>query len=107
VSIKLNASQEGKISGISFEYKGKTYKGSQVNRKLSWNKLKTKLYEKNRIDPIILKNTGRIKENQRKTTRFVQSVNRNSQSINQESIHNFKENRGNEIKKNPRPRFKR
>ncbi|SHJ42495.1 relaxase/mobilization nuclease domain-containing protein [Flavobacterium haoranii] len=105
VNIKLNASLEGKISGISFEYKGKTYKGSHVNRNnLSWNKLKTKLYEQNRIDPVILKNTGRIKENQRETTRFVQSVNRNSQSFNQESTHTFKENRGNEIKKNPRPR---
>lgn len=108
VSIKLNASQEGKISGISFEYKGKTYKGSHVNRNnLSWNKLKTKLYEQNRIDPVILKNTGRIKENQRETTRFVRSVNRNSQSFNQESTHTLKENRGNEIKKNPRPRLRR
>lgn len=107
VSIKLNASQEGKISGISFEYKGKTYKGSQVNKNLSWNKLKIKLYEQNRIDPIILKNTGRIKENQRETTRFVQSVNRNSQSFNQESTHTLKENRGNEIKKNSRPRLRR
>ena len=107
VNIKLNASQEGKISGISFEFKGKTYKGSHVNRSLSWNKLKIKLYEQDRIDPIILQNTGRIKENQRKTTRFVQSVNRNSQSFNQESTHTFKENRGNEIKKNPRPRLRR
>lgn len=107
VNIKLNASLEGKISGISFEYKGKTYKGSQVNKNLSWNKLKTKLYEQNRIDPVILKNTGRIKENQRETTRFVQSVNRNSQSFNQESTHTFKENRGNEIKKNPRSRLRR
>src|SRR5690606_20911842 len=57
VNIKLNASLEGKISGISFEYKGKTYKGSQLNRNhLSWNKLKIKLYEQNRIDPVILKN---------------------------------------------------
>lgn len=108
VNIKLNASLEGKISGISFEYKGKTYKGSHVNRNnLSWNKLKTKLYEQNRIDPVILKNTGRIKENQRETTRFVRSVNRNSQSFNQESTHTLKENRGNEIKKNPRPRLRR
>ena len=107
INIKLNASQEGKISGISFEYKGKTYKGSQVNRNLSWNKLKTKLYEQNRIDPVILKNTGRIRKNQRETTRFVQSVNRNSQSFNQESTHTFKENRGNEIKKNPRTRLRR
>ena len=107
INIKLNASLEGKISGISFEYKGKTYKGSQVNRSLSWNKLKTKLYEQNRIDPVILKNTGRIKENQRETTRFVQSINRNSQSFNQESTHTLKENRGNEIKKNPRPRLRR
>ncbi len=107
VNIKLNASQEGKISGISFEYKGKTYKGSQVNKNLSWNKLKIKLYEQDRIDPVILKNTGRIKENQRETTRFVQSVNRNSQSFNQESTHTLKENRGNEINKNPRPRLRR
>lgn len=108
VNIKLNASQEGKISGISFEYKGKTYKGSQVNRNhLSWNKLKTKLYEQDRIDPVILKNTGRTKQNKRETTRFVQSVNRNSQSFNQESTHTLKKNRGNEIKKNPRPRLRR
>ena len=108
VNIKLNASLEGKISGISFEYKGKTYKGSQLNRNhLSWNKLKIKLYEQNRIDPVILKNTGRIKENQRETTRFVQSINRNSQSFNQESTHTLKENRGNEIKKNPRTRLRR
>ncbi len=109
IEVKLNKSTTGLVSGISFKYKGVTYKGSKIQRSLSYNNLikKLKPNEQNRIDPVILKNTGRIKENQRETTRFVQSVNRNSQSINQESTHTLKENRGNEIKKNPRHRFRR
>lgn len=107
VSIKLNASSEGKISGISFEYKGKTYKGSQVNRNLSWSKLKTKLYEQNRIDPIILQNTGKIRENQQEARRVRKTSESNSFNYSQQPKTDLGENRGAEKVNKPRFRSRR
>ena len=43
VQVKLNQSTTGFISGISFEFKGTNYKGSNVHKKLSWNNIKIKL----------------------------------------------------------------
>ncbi|SHI46593.1 relaxase/mobilization nuclease domain-containing protein [Flavobacterium haoranii] len=107
VSIKLNASIEGKISGISFEYKGNTYKGSQVNRNLSWSKLKTKLYEQNRIDPIILQNTGKIRENQQEARRVRKTSESNSFNYSQQPKTDLGENRGAEKVNKPRIRRRR
>ncbi|WP_371270594.1 relaxase/mobilization nuclease domain-containing protein [Flavobacterium sp.] len=107
VNVKLNASQEGKISGISFEYKGKTYKGSQVNRNLSWNKLKIKLYEQNRVDPVILKNTGRIKENQQEARRVRNTSEPNSFNYSQKPKTDLGENPGTEKVNKPRLRRRR
>ncbi|MDK2772908.1 MAG: relaxase/mobilization nuclease domain-containing protein [Flavobacterium sp.] len=107
VSIKLNASSEGKISGISFEYKGKTYKGSQVNRKLSWSKLKTKLYEQNRINPIILQNTGKIGKNQQEARRVRKTSEPNSFNYSQQPKTDLGENRGAEQVNKPRVRRRR
>lgn len=107
VSIKLNTSKEGKISGISFEYKGKTYKGSQVNRTLSWSKLKTKLYEQNRIDPIILQNTGKIRENQQEARRIRKTSESNSFNYSQQPKTDLGENRGAEKVNKPRIRRRR
>lgn len=43
INTKLNNSSSGTISGISFEYKNTTYKGSKIHKNLSWNNLKQKL----------------------------------------------------------------
>ena len=43
VNTKLNKSSTGTISGISFEFKNTTYKGSKVHRSLSYNNLIKKL----------------------------------------------------------------
>lgn len=55
VDTKLNQSSTGYISGISFLYKEITYKGSDVHKNISWNKIKTKLndYEQNRDNSIV------------------------------------------------------
>lgn len=108
INIKLNASQEGKISGISFEYKGKTYKGSQVNRNhLSWNKLKSKLYEQNRIDPIILQNTGKIRKNRQEAGGVRRTSEPNSFNYSQKPKTNLGENLGAEKVNKPRIRRRR
>nr|WP_315144179.1 relaxase/mobilization nuclease domain-containing protein [uncultured Flavobacterium sp.] len=55
VETKLNNSSTGYISGISFMYKEKPYKGSDIHKNISWNKIKTKLndYEQNRNNSIV------------------------------------------------------
>ena len=39
IEVKLNKSSTGLVSGISFKYKEVTYKGSKINRSLSYNNL--------------------------------------------------------------------
>lgn len=55
VETKLNNSSTGYISGISFLYKEVPYKGSDIHKNISWNKIKTKLknYEQNRNNSIV------------------------------------------------------
>ncbi len=55
VDTKLNQSSTGYISGISFLYKEIPYKGSDIHKNASWNKIKTKLndYEQNRDNSIV------------------------------------------------------
>ena len=107
INIKLNASQEGKISGISFEYKRKIYKGSQVSRRFSWNKLKTKLYEQDRIDPIILQNTGKIRKNRQEARGVRRTSEPNSFNYSQKPKTDLGENLGAEKVNKPRIRRRR
>ncbi|KIX22074.1 hypothetical protein SY27_05245 [Flavobacterium sp. 316] len=107
VNVKFNSSKEGRISGISFEYKGVTYKGSQVNRKLSWNNLKTKFNEQDRIHPIIFQNTGRITENQQETRQSIRTTERDNQNSNQKPKSNLGENQQERVDKKPFTRFRR
>ena len=107
VNVKFNSSKQGVISGISFEYKGKTYKGSQVNRKLSWNILKTKFDEQDRDYSIIFQSTGRIAENQQKTRQTLRTTERVNQNSNQEPKGDLGENQQERVNKKPFIRFRR
>lgn len=54
VKPKFNISKTGNVSGISFEYRNKFYKGSKVKRNLSWNNIKQQInYEQNRDHSVI------------------------------------------------------
>ena len=107
VNTKLNKSSTGTISGISFEFKNTTYKGSKVHRSLSYNNLikKLKPNEQERINnPISANNTeiGKIGEESGRTIRTTET-NRSNNSRKPEN--NLGENKGNEI--NNKPRFRR
>lgn len=39
IDVKLNKTKAGKITGISFKFKDTLYKGSKINRNLSWSNL--------------------------------------------------------------------
>lgn len=69
ISLKFNTSKEGKIMGISFTYKETSYKGSKIHRSLSWNNLKTKLYEQNRNNSTVSEINSGIKGSKKDTTR--------------------------------------
>ncbi|WP_130735957.1 relaxase/mobilization nuclease domain-containing protein [Flavobacterium sp. J27] len=107
INVKFNSSKQGVISGISFEYNGKTYKGSQVNRKLSWNTLKTKFDEQDRDHSIIFQSTGRITENQQKTRQTLRTTERVNQNNNQKPKSNLGENQQKRVNKKPFIKFRR
>lgn len=93
VQVKLNQSTTGFISGISFEFKGTNYKGSNVHKKLSWNNIKNKLnnYEQIRDHSIIPEVTTGNRANEKRSIgvekpiiEITQDYNRHSSDIRQE-----------------------
>jgi hypothetical protein len=93
VQVKLNQSTTGFISGISFEFKGANYKGSNVHKKLSWNNIKIKLnnYEQIRNHSIVPEVTTGNRANEKRSIgvekpiiEITQDYNRHSSDIRQE-----------------------
>lgn len=109
VKTKLNKSSTGNISGISFEFKNTTYKGSKVHRSLSWNNITKKLInneqkrDHNAISTINIKN----REDRKEAIRVVRATEPSKQSNNRESEDNLFENKANEINNKPKFRFRR
>lgn len=109
VMTKLNKSSTGNISGISFEFKNTTYKGSKVHRSLSWNNITKKLInneqkrDHNAISTINIKN----REDRKEAIRVVRATEPSKQSNNRESEDNLFENKANEINNKPKFRFRR
>ncbi|MDK2773330.1 MAG: hypothetical protein KYX68_14085, partial [Flavobacterium sp.] len=69
--------------------------------------LKTKLYEQNRINPIILLNTGKIGKNQQEARRVRKTSEPNSFNYSQQPKTDLGENRGAEKVNKPRVRRRR
>lgn len=97
INVKLNKSNTGIISGISFEFKSIYYKGSDVHKKLSWNNIKNKIeyYEQNRIHFIVPEINAGIRASEKHTTGIEKPSTEISQNISRESINNREENRQN------------
>ena len=107
VNTKLNKSSTGTISGISFEFKNTTYKGSKVHRSLSYNNLikKLKPNEQERINNPISTNIGKVGTIGEDAERFIRTVGTNGTNYSRKPENNLGENKGNEI--NNKPRFRR
>ena len=107
VNTKLNKSSTGTISGISFEFKNTTYKGSKVHRSLSYNNLikKLKPNEQERINNPISTNIGKVGKIGEDAERFIRTVGTNGANYSGKPENNLGENKGNEI--NNKPRFRR
>ena len=107
VNTKLNKSSTGTISGISFEFKNTTYKGSKVHRSLSYNNLikKLKPNEQERINNPISANIGKVGTIGEDAERFIRTVGTNGANYSRKPENNLGENKGNEI--NSKPRFRR
>ena len=107
VNTKLNKSSTGTISGISFEFKNTTYKGSKVHRSLSYNNLikKLKPNEQERINNPISTNIGKVGTIGEETERFIRTAGTNGSNDSRKPKNNLGENKGNEI--NNKPRFRR
>jgi len=109
IEVKLNKSNTGKVSGISFKYKNTTYKGSKIHRNLSWNNLTKQLknneQERNH-NSISTLNTGNRKIG-KETNSIVRTIPRNGESNIEESKNNLGEIKGNKIIKNTKFRFKK
>jgi hypothetical protein len=107
VSTKLNKSSTGTISGISFEFKNTTYKGSKVHRSLSYNNLikKLKPNEQERINNPISTNIGKVGTIGEETERFIRTAGTNGSNHSRKPENNLGENKGNEIIN--KPRFRR
>lgn len=74
ISTKFNKGSNGTISGISFHYKGSTYKGSKVHRNLSWNTIKSKLnYEQIRDNSTISAFDDGTRKNESETDRTIKT----------------------------------
>lgn len=107
VKTKLNESSTGLISGISFEYKGVPYKGSKVQRSLSWVNIAKKLnYEQNRDHSVIPKIDSGIGESETKSNRLENTGSRNERPSSQKSSSNIQQTKG-EINNKPKFRFRR
>ncbi len=109
INTKLNTSSSGTISGISFEHKNTTYKGSKIHKNLSWNNLKTKLKdEQDRNNSIVPENNSGTRKNGAETTSNIERANRNERSRfenNPKPISRLGEDKTNVEK--PKFRFKR
>ena len=107
VNTKLNKSSTGTISGISFEFKNTTYKGSKVHRSLSYNNLikKLKPNEQERINNPISTNIGKVGTIGEETERFSRTAGTNGSNPSRKPENNLGENKGSEI--NNKPRFRR
>lgn len=104
VNTKLNESSTGTISGISFEFKNTTYKGSKVHRRLSYNNLikKLKPNEQERINNPISANIGKVGTIGEETERFSRTAGTNGSNHSRKPENNLGENKGNEIINKPR-----
>lgn len=110
VQTKLNQSSSGTISGISFEFKNITYKGSKVHRNLSWNNLKKVLnYEQNRINPVVSKFAPGDGENKKESSNIIYPDDRNAKENRKSSTSDMEKNKsGEKLNKNiSNFRFKR
>lgn len=108
VKTKLNQSATGTISGISFEFKETTYKGSKVHRSLSWNNITKKLInnEQKRDHNAISTNFIENREIRGKSNSNSRKIDAINQYNFRKSEFNLEESKGAEIKK-PKFRFKR
>jgi len=108
INVKLNKSSSGMTSGISFEYKNTTYKGSKIHKNLSWNNLKHKLNHEQIRDnnPISTIDIGN-RETREETNRTIRTTETNRQNYSRQPKDNLGKTEGNEIKNKPKFRFKR
>lgn len=111
VKAKLNkSSTTGYISGISFEFKGINYKGSDVHKNASWNNIKTKIrnYEQDRNHSIVPENTTGIRPNEKNTIGIEKSNIEVPRSNSRQSDNIRKEIRqdDNELKNKPKFKFR-
>lgn len=108
INTKLNTSSNGTISGISFEYKNTTYKGSKIHKNLSWNNLKTKLNHEQKRDnnPISTIDTGN-REIRKETSGIISATEKHREHDNRKPKDNLGETKGNEIKSKPKFKFRR
>lgn len=108
INTKLNTSSNGRISGISFEYKSTAYKGSKIHRNLSWNNLKTKFnYEQIRDNNLISTIDNGNREIRKETNRIVSTTEKYGNHNSRQPKDNLGETKGNEIKNKPKFRFRR
>ncbi len=108
VNTKLNKSSTGTISGISFEFKNTTYKGSKVHRSLSYNNLikKLKPNEQERINNPISANNTEIGKTREETRRTFSPTEEFSRNYSRKSENYLGESKANE-KPKPRIKFRR
>lgn len=108
INTKLNTSSSGTISGISFEYKNTTYKGSKIHKNLSWNNLKQKLKDEQdrNNNPISTIDIGN-RETREETNRTIRTTETNRQNDSRQPKGNLGENTRNEINNKPKFRFRR
>jgi hypothetical protein len=109
VKTKLNQSATGTISGISFEFKNTTYKGSKVHRSLSWNNITKKLInnEQKRVHNAISTNfieNRKIREKSNTSSRTNISIQQNNP---RKPEINLAKIEGTEINNKPKFRFRR
>ena len=108
INTKLNTSSSGTISGISFEYKDTTYKGSKIHKNLSWNNLKLKLKnEQDRNNNLISTIDIGNRETREETKRTIRTTETNRQNDSRQPKGNLGENTRNEINNKPKFRFRR
>lgn len=108
VRVKYNQSSTGKISGISFEYKGIVFKGSKVHRKFSWNTIKKQIrYEQNRNHTTLHTISGGIGKNQQESTRVIRTDNETIRNTSKKPKNNLEKTKREELKNKPRLRFRR
>lgn len=105
IEVKLNKSTTGLVSGISFKYKEVTYKGSKINRSLSYNNLTKKLKpnEQERINNPISANSTEIGKTREETRRTFSPTEEFSRNYSRKPENYLDESEANE---NPKPRIR-